>query len=164
MSCLFLLDRGKHSLSFSTHPDPSSVIWLDFEMLSLPIKKFGSIDNIPWVELYDHLRTDIKAVKRSLSEFEYDTIVSSGRACLIHSDLVDEGFWKGKNIFVDVTGVDHMTIKKLKKYNSMFIEASEDLSARSEIKRAKKKGIHVNRSPVMPIQSHKINEYIQDFF
>ena len=164
MSCLFLLDRGKHSLSFSTHPEPSSVICLNFELLELPMKKFGSIDDIPWEELYDHMRTDIKSVKRALSEFEYDTIVSSGRACLIHSDLVDEGYWKGKNIFVDVTGIDHMTIKKLKKYNSMFIEAPNDALVKSEIRRAKKRGIHVSRAPAMPIQSHKINEYIQDFF
>ena len=164
MSCLFLLDRGKHSLSFSTHPDPTSVIWLDFQMLSLPIKKFGSINDIPWGELFAHIKPDIKAVKRALDNFEYDTIVSSGRACLVHSELVDEGFWRGKNIFIDVTGIDHMTIKKLEKHNSMFIEASGDAVEKREIRRAKKKGIFINSSSPMPVQSHKINEYIQDFF
>ena len=164
MTCLFLLDRGKHSLSFSTHPDPTSVIWLDFEMLNLPSIKFGDINSIPWDELYAHIKTDIKAVKRVLSEGHYDTIVSSGRACLIHSELVDEGYWRGQNIFVDVSGTDHMTISKLKKHNSMFIESSESSSEKSEIRRAKKRGIYVCDTSTMPVQSHKISEFIQDFF
>lgn len=164
MSCLFLLDRGKHSLSFSSHPDPSSVIWLDFEMLNLPSKKFGSINDIPWDELYNHIKVDIKSVKRALDEGKYDTIVSSGRACVIHSEIVDEGYWRGRNIFVDITGIGHMTISKLKKHNSMFIESFESASTKNEIKRARKKGIYVCDSTAIPVQSDKINAFIQDFF
>ena len=159
MSCLYLLDRASHSLSFSSSPDPSSVVWLDFNSLTLPTKKFGSVDDIPWIELIKHMKPCISQVKRALNTRDFTCIVSTGRACVLHQDLIEQRFWRGKNIFVGVDGMSHIDFSRLESHNSIFLEGVQDRCFRKAVR----KGIHVSKQQNFPIQSEKINEYIQDF-
>ena len=159
MSCLYLLDRAKHTLSFNTSPDPRTVVWLNFDSLELPTKKFGSVDDIPWIEIMTLSKTSISRIKRVLNSNDFSCIVSTGRACILHQELIEQRIWRGKNIFVSVEGIEHIDFSLLESNNSIFLEGIEDRCFRKAVR----KGIHVSKDQAFPIQSEKINEYIQDF-
>ena len=107
MSSLFLLDRVSHSVSFAESPDPSSTIWLDFQMLDLPLLKFGTISNIPMDELSYHMKNDIGVSLRAIEKNDPRVLISSGRACLVHCELLLQNEWTGKVVMVNERDNQH---------------------------------------------------------
>jgi hypothetical protein len=161
MSSLFLLDRNAQSVSFEAHPDPQSTVWFDFPMLELPIQKFGGLENIPQIELVSHLKNDIKVAHRAIQSTDPNILISSGRACLIHSELIMERAWKGLNVFIDFQGDIKTIPKKVLKHSTLVLSSEAGcLVGTNKIDDQKEEKFFLNTS----IPSFKLAEYIQDHF
>ena len=160
MSSLFLLDRGMYSVSFSERPDPSLAVWFDFPMLDLPTQKFGGLDHIPLVELYAHIKNDVSTARRALQSASPSVIISTGRACLVHCELILEKAWRGRNVFIDFQGDINLLPERVTKRNTLFV-ASDDQFVGKLTQITASKGVCDAR---VPIESFRIDEYIQDHF
>lgn len=163
MSSLFLLDRSSHSVSFTEHPDPSSTIWLDFEMLDLPILKFGTVSNIPLDELSYHMKHDIGVALRAIEKKDPRVLISSGRACLVHCELLVQKEWTGKNVFIDFPESDYQIPQKALKSNSIFLSSYEPASKRLALRPPKKAPSEVDVITTS-IAASQIDDYVQAHF
>jgi hypothetical protein len=163
MSSLFLLDRSAHSVSFTEYPDPSSTIWLEFQMLDLPLLKFGAINNIPAAELICHLKNDIRAALRAIDKADPTVLISSGRACLVHCELIASGEWPGKNVFIDFPDSAWLIPVKALKKQSIFLSTYEDIEKRLTL-RPPKKSIEPQEDLASPIGAAQIDDYVQAHF
>ena len=163
MSSLFLLDRGTHSVGFSTRPDPSSTIWFDFEMLQLPMRKFGCVGQIPADELHYYIKKEVSQAERAVFENQPDILISSGRACLVHMELINLKVWKGKNVFVDFP-VERCEIpEKTLKNETFFLSSTCEDNVFTKLRDFKIKSSKTN-SETVPIDSRKIDTHVQQHF
>ncbi len=163
MSSLFLLDRSAHSVSFTEYPDPSSTVWLEFEMLTLPLLKFGTINSIPADELICYLKNVIKAASRAIDNANPGVLISSGRACLIHCELISRGDWSGKNVFIDFPDAAWLIPAKALKKKSIFLSSYEDADKRLTLK-PPKKSVEAQEDIASAIDSAQIDDYVQEHF
>lgn len=158
MTTLFLLDRGSHSIGFAKCPDPSLVCWFDFDMLELPIKKFGCIKSIPDDELFYYIKKEFHDALRAIEDANPSVVVSTGRACRVHAELINTKSWRGKNVFVDVKPQECKIPKYVLKKHTLFV-SSDDGAGDGNI----------SSSPVpslfsYPIEATKIDMQAHDHF
>lgn len=163
MSSLFLLDRGTHSISFAENPDPTSTIWLEFQMLSLPLLKFGTINSIPSDELIYYIKNDISEALRAIYKIDPDVIVSSGRACLVHCELIESKEWSGKNVFIDFPDSTWSIPSRALKKKSIFLSSHENEEKRMSL-RPPKKAVPSQDDLMTTIDAARIDRYVQDHF
>lgn len=162
MTSLFLLDRGAHSVSFTEHPDPSLTIWLDFQMLDLPLLKFGTISNIPMDELVWHIKNDVGTAIRAIENTDPNVLISSGRACLVHCELLAQKVWTGKNVFIDFPETEcSIPPRALKR--CIFLSSCEPVERMLALKPPRKVS---KTSDVIPnaIAASQIDDYVQQHF
>lgn len=163
MTNLFLLDRGAHSVSFAERPDPSLTVWLDFQMLDLPLLKFGTVSNIPADELSYHIRSDVNVAIRAIERANPRVLISSGRACLIHCELLAQKCWTGKNVFIDFPESGCHIPSRALKSNSIFLSSHEPIEKRLALKPPKSTAKPV-ADLTSTIAASQINDYVQEHF
>jgi len=163
MTTLFLLDRAGHSISFDTRPDPATAVWFDFQMLDLPSLKFGSIDSIPIDELTYYVKADVKTASRMIADLRPKVVVSTGRACLVHLELIATNEWRGNNVMIDYPGVSCGYTESLLKDKTIYLSSTESPDSMLALKPPKETP---DPSPGIPrgIGKDQIDTYVEQHF
>ncbi len=163
MTTLFLLDRACHSISFDVRPDPASAVWFDFQMLDLPSLKFGSIDSIPIDELTYYVKADVKTASRMIAELRPTVVVSAGRACLVHLELIANNEWGGNNVMIDYPGVSCGYTESLLKNKTIYLSSTQPPGSMLALKPPKESP---DSGPGVPrgIGKEQIDNYVEQHF
>jgi len=132
-------------------------------MLNLPLLKFGTISSIPADELVYHLKNDIREASRAIESKNPDVLISSGKACLVHCELIASNDWAGKNVFIDFPDAAWLIPGKALKRKSIFLSTHEPEDKRLTL-RPPKKSIELHEVIPSAIDASQIKNYVQEHF